>query len=273
MQSHAIDLRSRGQSIALVPTMGCLHAGHLSLIDIAKKRADKVIVSIFVNPRQFEPNEDFDRYPRSLETDLSKCKEHGADFVFNPTAEAMYPQGYSTHVEEKQVSSGLCGISRPNHFSGVITICLKLFNITCPDIVVFGQKDAQQCALIQKLLADLNIPAKLVIGETMRDENGLAMSSRNKYLTNTQYQEALNIPKALNMGKEMVSKDGILSVDRVIAEIVHHLLDSRKIRIIYVEMVDRLTMKPAERDIIPGKHMICLAVWVDQTRLIDNVLL
>ena len=273
MQSHTVELRSRGQSIALVPTMGCLHKGHLSLIDIAKKQADKVIVSIFVNPKQFEPNEDFDRYPRALEEDLLKCEEHGVDFVFNPNVEAMYPEGYSTYVEESQVSSGLCGISRPNHFRGVITICLKLFNITCPNVVVFGQKDAQQCALIQKLLTDLNLPTKLVIGATMRDENGLAMSSRNQYLTDTQYQEALRIPKALNMGKEMVSKDGIRSVDRVVAEIIHHLLLSRKIRVIYVQMVDRLTMKPAGRDIIPGKHMICLAVWVDQARLIDNILL
>lgn len=273
MQSQAIELRSRGQSIALVPTMGCLHKGHLSLIDIAKKQADKVIVSIFVNPRQFEPNEDFERYPRALETDLTKCEEFGVDFVFNPTVETMYPQGYSTYVKEEQVSLGLCGISRPNHFQGVVTICLKLFNISCPNIVVFGQKDAQQCALIQKMLVDLNIPAELVIGETVRDENGLAMSSRNQYLTNTQYQEALRIPKALNMGKNMALKDGVSSVDRVVAEITHDLLLSRKIRLIYVQIVDRLTMKPAERNIIPGKHMICLAVWVDQTRLIDNILI
>lgn len=271
MQSCAVDLRLRGQSIALVPTMGCLHEGHLSLIDLAKNRADKVIVSIFVNPRQFEPNEDFDRYPRALESDLAKCAERGVDFVFNPTVDAMYPQGYSTYVEEEQVSSGLCGISRPSHFRGVATVCLKLFNITCPNSAVFGQKDAQQCALIRKMLSDLNLPVELVIGETMRDANGLAMSSRNQYLTDSQYQEALNIPKALNMGKRMVLEEGVLSVDRVVAEIVHQLLLSRKIRIIYVQIVDRLTMEPASRDITPGKHMICLAVWVDQTRLIDNI--
>jgi pantoate--beta-alanine ligase len=272
MQSRAIGLRSRGELIALVPTMGCLHEGHLSLIDIAKEKADKVVVSIFVNPTQFEPNEDFERYPRTLEEDLEKCKEKGVDLVFNPGAKEIYPEGYSTYVEEETISADLCGISRPRHFRGVTTICMKLFNIVRPDIAVFGQKDAQQCAVIRKMVADLNVPTEIVIGETLRNEDGLAISSRNRYLTNTQYEEALRIPKVLRMGKNMVQKDGIRSVDRVVAEITHDLLLSRRIRIIYVQIVDQLTMKPA-RDIVPGKHILCLAVWVDQVRLIDNILL
>lgn len=253
--------------------MGCLHEGHLSLIDIAKERADKVIVSIFVNPTQFGLNEDFDRYPKSLQEDLEKCRERGVDIVFNPSVDEMYPQGYSTYVNEEQVGSGLCGISRPNHFRGVTTVCLKLFNITRPDIAVFGQKDAQQCAVIQKMVADLNIPAQIVIGETKRGEDGLATSSRNRYLTNTQRDEALTLPKALQIAQRMVQDDGVRSVDRVVAEITHTLSSARQVRVIYVEIVDRLTMEPAGREIIPGQHIVCVAAWLDQTRLIDNIAL
>ena len=273
MQSHAIALRSSGRLIGLVPTMGCLHEGHLSLIDIAKERADKVIVSIFVNPTQFGLNEDFDRYPKSLQEDLEKCRERGVDIVFNPSVDEMYPQGYSTYVSEEQVGSELCGISRPNHFRGVTTVCLKLFNITRPDIAVFGQKDAQQCAVIQKMVADLNIPAQIVIGETKRGEDGLATSSRNRYLTNTQRDEALTLPKALQIAQRMVQDDGVSSVDRVVAEITHTLSSARQVRVIYVEIVDRLTMEPAGREIIPGQHIVCVAAWLDQTRLIDNIAL
>lgn len=271
MQSHAIGLRSSGRLIALVPTMGCLHEGHLSLIDIAKEKADKVIVSIFVNPAQFGPNEDFSRYPRVLEEDIGKCRERGADIVFNPSVEEMYPQGYSTYVNEERISSGLCGLSRPNHFRGVTTVCLKLFNLTRPDIAVFGQKDAQQCAVIKKMVADLNIPAEVLVGPTSRDPDGLAISSRNAYLSAAQREEALSIPKALRIGKDMVDA-GTRSVDRVVAEITHHLSLSRRVRLIYVQIVDPDTMEPA-REIIPGKQIVCVAAWVDQTRLIDNIAL
>ncbi|MDP4611082.1 MAG: pantoate--beta-alanine ligase [Opitutales bacterium] len=271
MQSHAIGLRSSGRLIGLVPTMGCLHEGHLSLIDIAKEKADKVIVSIFVNPTQFGPNEDYDRYPRMLEEDIEKCRERGADIVFNPSLSEMYPDGYSTYVTEEAISEGLCGISRPHHFRGVTTVCLKLFNITRPDIAVFGQKDAQQCAVIRKVVNDLNIPAEVVIGPTHRDPDGLATSSRNAYLSTLQRSEALSISKALNIAKGMI-EEGTRSVDRVVAEITHHLSLSRRVRVIYVQIVDRDTMKPA-REILPGKQVITVAVWVDQTRLIDNILI
>ncbi len=273
MQSHAVGMRSRGESIALVPTMGCLHEGHLSLIEMAKERADKVVVSIFVNPAQFEPNEDFDRYPRMIEEDAKKCREQGVDIFFDPGTEEIYPEGYSTYVDEEGVSSGLCGVSRPRHFRGVTTICLKLFNIVRPDIAVFGQKDAQQCSVVRKVVTDLNVPTEIVVGETKRDENGMAISSRNRYLSEIQYNEALKISKALFMAKKMVQDDGVSSVDRVVAEITHMLLSSRRIRIIYVQIVNQLTMKPAVRDIIPGQHIVCVAIWVDQVRLIDNILL
>lgn len=269
MQSHAIGMRSSGQLIGLVPTMGCLHEGHLSLIDIAKERADKVIVSIFVNPTQFGPSEDFDKYPRVLDDDLSKCRDRGADIVFNPSIAEMYPEGYSTYVNEEHISAGLCGVSRPHHFRGVTTVCLKLFNIARPDIAVFGQKDAQQCAVIRKMVADLNIPTEIVVGPTLRDGDGMATSSRNAYLTDSQRQEALSISKSLMIAKEMVDS-GTRSVDRIVAEVTHHLSLSRRMRVIYVQVVDRDNMEPA-REIVPGKNILCVAAWADQTRLIDNI--
>ena len=213
MQSHSISLRLSEHLIGLVPTMGSLHEGHLSLIDIAKEKTDKVIVSIFVNPTQFGPNEDFDKYPRMLEEDLEKCRQRGADIVFNPTIKEMYPDGYSTYVEEERISSGLCGVSRPLHLRGVTTVCLKLFNITHPDIAVFGQKDAQQCAVIRKMMVDLNISTEIVVGPTQRDDDGIATSSRNVYLSDKQRKEALNISKSLNIARDMVNT-GTKSVDR-----------------------------------------------------------
>jgi len=269
MQSASIGLRSKGELLALVPTMGSLHEGHLTLIDIAKERADKVIVSIFVNPAQFGPSEDFNQYPRVLEADLEKCEARGADIVFNPSVNEMYPEGYSTFVEEEKISAGLCGVSRPHHFRGVTTVCLKLFNIARPDIAVFGQKDAQQCAVIRKMVADLNLPTEIAIGPTVRESDGLALSSRNSYLSDVQRAEAVSISKALKVACEMVD-NGTRSVDRVVAEITHHLMQHRRVRLIYAHVVDKNTMEPAS-EIIPGQQLITVAAWVDQTRLIDNI--
>lgn len=269
MQSVAIGLRSGGKLIGLVPTMGCLHEGHLSLVDLAREKADTVIVSIFVNPTQFGPSEDFGKYPRALEEDLEKCRARGADLVFHPPLEAIYPEGYSTFVTEERLSAGLCGISRPHHFRGVTTVCLKLFNITRPDFVVLGQKDAQQCAVLSKMVEDLNLPLEVVVGETVRDEDGLAVSSRNAYLSKAQRAEALVIPGALKIARQMV-ESGTRNVDRVVAEITHHLTQSRRVRVIYVQIVDRVTMEPA-REIEPGRHIACVAAWVDDIRLIDNM--
>lgn len=269
MQSHAIGLRSSGRLIGLVPTMGSLHDGHLSLIDIAKENADKVIVSIFVNPTQFGPSEDFQQYPRVLEEDLEKCEARGVDIVFNPPVSEMYPKGYSTYVEEENLSAGLCGISRPHFFRGVTTVCLKLFNIARPDLAIFGQKDAQQCAVVKKMVADLNLPTEILIGPTLREPDGLALSSRNGYLTEVQRKEALSISKALRVAKGMV-EEGTRSVDRIVAEITHHLSLHRRVRVIYVQVVDKETMEHAA-EIVPGKQLATVAAWVDQTRLIDNI--
>ncbi len=197
MQSTAISLRLEGHLIGFVPTMGCLHQGHLSLVDRAKNSSDKVIVSIFVNPTQFGPNEDFDRYPRLLKEDLKLCEEAGVDIVFCPSMNDMYPEGYSTYVDEVFVGKDLCGISRPNFFRGVSTICVKLFNLVRPDFSYFGKKDAQQCAVIKKVVKDLNIATEIIECETVREPDGLAMSSRNRYLTEAQREDALAISKAL----------------------------------------------------------------------------
>ncbi len=255
--------------IALVPTMGALHAGHESLIEIARQKGDFVVVSIFVNPTQFAPNEDYDEYPRLLEKDLEICRKHEVDAVFHPTREEMYPPGYSTFVDEEVVSKGLCGVSRPHFFRGVVTVCVKLFNIVRPDFAVFGAKDAQQCAVVRKAVEDLVLPVEVIIGPTVREEDGLAMSSRNKYLTPEQREHAKVIYKALKTGKELADQ-GVRSVDRVIAEVTHHLSQNRRVRMIYASVVDKQRMQPV-RQVDPGSCLIAVACWVDEVRLIDNI--
>ncbi|GHC10865.1 pantoate--beta-alanine ligase [Cerasicoccus arenae] len=271
MQSQATRLRGQGRLIGFAPTMGALHEGHLSLIDIVREKSDVVIVSIFVNPTQFGPNEDFDRYPRPLEADLAACEAHGADIVFAPSRDDLLPPNFSTYVEENSCSQGLCGISRPGHFRGVSTIVAILFNVCRPDFAVFGQKDAQQAAVIKKMVTDLNFPVEIIIAPTVREPDGLAMSSRNRYLDPGQRQDAARLSQALVIGKEIVAK-GNLSVDRIKAEVTHHLSQSRRIRIIYVEIVDPDSMKP-ERAVRPGQSLLTVAVWLEQTRLIDNMTL
>ena len=228
-----------------------------------------VIISIFVNPTQFGPSEDYEKYPRVLKEDAKKCLERGVDVLFTPSVEEMFPVNYSTYVNEERFSLGLCGLSRPHHFRGVNTVCLKLFNITAPNFAVFGLKDAQQCAVIRKMVVDLDLPIEIVIGPTHRDEDGMAASSRNVYLTDLQRQEALCISKSLEIAKNMVDS-GTKSVDRIVAEVTHRLSSMRRIRVIYVQIVDRDTMEVSSQ-IIPKKSLLCAAAWVDQIRLIDNI--
>lgn len=271
MQTLAEDLRSKDQIIGLVPTMGALHEGHLSLVRLAAERADTVVVSIFVNPTQFGPSEDFAHYPRDLEGDLAKCAAAGADVVFAPSAEELYPKGYSTYVVEEFIAKPLEGASRPAHFRGVTTIIAKLFNIVRPDLAVFGQKDAQQVAVIKKMVNDLHFTVDVLTAPTLRDPDGVAMSSRNRLLTPTQRQEAVALHQALLKVKEMVAA-GERRSDRLIAEATHLLSEHRRVRVIYAAIVDRCTMEPV-RDVLPGKALLALAAWVDQVRLIDNELL
>jgi len=271
MQTLTEDLRSKGQIIGLVPTMGALHAGHLSLIQTASEQADTVVVSIFVNPTQFGPNEDFSKYPRELEQDLKACEEAGADFVFAPSNEEIYPKGYSTYITEESVGKPLEGVTRPTHFRGVTTIVAKLFNIVRPDLAVFGQKDAQQVAVIKKMVQDLNFTVNVIVAPTLREPEGLAMSSRNRYLSTAQRLESLAISQALNKAHEMVAT-GERRSDRLIAEATHILSQKRRVRVIYVAVVDRNTMEPM-RDVVTGVSMMTIAAWVDETRLIDNAIL
>lgn len=269
MQNLAIRLRVEGHLLALVPTMGSLHEGHLSLIDTAKSRADQCIVSIFVNPTQFGPNEDYESYPRQRSEDLALCEQRGADIVFLPDPAEIYPPEFSTYVVEGRIGKDLEGISRPGHFRGVTTVVAILFNLCRPDVAVFGQKDAQQVAIIQRMTRDLRFATEIVVAPTVRESDGLAMSSRNVYLDPPERTEAAKIHVALKAGQQLV-KQGITSTERVKAEVLHHLAQSRRLRVIYVEVVDRETMSP-ERSIRSGQSMILTAVWMDRTRLIDNL--
>ena len=269
MQSTSISNRSKGKLIGLVPTMGALHEGHASLIRVAGAKADITIVSLFVNPTQFGPSEDFQQYPRDFERDRRLCEENGVDILFAPAEEEIYPPGYSVFVEESSVSKGLCGVSRPHHFRGVTTVCAKLFNLVRPDVAVFGQKDAQQCAVVRKMVADLPLPVEIAVGPTVREEDGLALSSRNQYLSTEQRKDAGLIFEALSTGKEL-SEQGVRSVDRIIAEVTHILAKSRRLRIIYAAIVDPALMQPV-KEVRPGESLIAVACWVDQIRLIDNI--
>ena len=271
MRTLAEELRSKGQIVGLVPTMGALHEGHMSLIKLAAERVDTVVVSIFVNPTQFGPNEDFSKYPRELEDDLKRCEEAGADIVFAPAVDEVYPKGYSTFITEEFVSKPLEGVSRPIHFRGVTTVVAILFNVVRPDLAVFGQKDAQQVAVIRKMVHDLRFTVDIVVAPTVREAEGLARSSRNRYLTTSQRQEALALSEALNYGKSMVEK-GEMRSDRLIAEATHILAQRRRVRVIYIAVVNRNTME-AMREVVPGLSMMAIAVWVDEVRLIDNVML
>lgn len=271
MSDFCAALRREGKRIALVPTMGALHEGHMSLIDIARKNADACVVSVFVNPTQFGPNEDYSSYPRQLEADSAACEARGADAVFAPAPGDIYAPDASTFVVEESVSSNLCGKSRPNHFRGVTTVVAILFNIVRPDCAVFGEKDAQQVSVIKRMVRDLFMGVEIIRAPLVRAESGLAVSSRNKYLHGAQLETAARLSRALAAGKELV-ENGCLNIHRVKAEIVNQLSKSSRIRVIYVEIVDAETSLPVN-DIVPGKTRAAIAVWLDQTRLIDNMVL
>jgi pantoate--beta-alanine ligase len=267
MQETAVQQRTQGRLIALVPTSGAIHEGLLSLVKQAQEKADTVVVSIFVNPLEFGPNEDFDRFPRSRENDLEACEKAGVDMVFIPTAKEMYPAGYSTKVTEDSYAQGLCGISRPNYYRGVCTVYVKLFNVIRPDLLMMGLRDAQQVAVVRKLIADLNFPLSVEVGEVVRAADGLALNARNAYLNEFQRRDATLLYTALSEGKRLVDS-GINNVDRVLAEVIHHLSQSRRLRVIHVSAVDPETMQ-ARREIIRGETLVIAAVWCDEVRLLD----
>jgi pantoate--beta-alanine ligase len=271
MRAMAAELQGAKKTIALVPTQGALHAGQEALIRAAVAKADVVVVSIFVNALQFPPNEITAKYPRTPETDLKLCEECGVQIVFTPTAEEFYPRGFATYVVEETTSKVLCGVSRPTHFRGVITMMAKLFNLVHPTFVFFGQKTAQRAAVVRKMAGDLGFPVEVVVVPTVREEDGLAVGVRNREFTATLWDESLSLSQALKKAKEM-SDAGVRSTDRIIAEATHILGQRRRVRIIYVTIVDAATMETA-REVIPGKVMLAIAAWVDEVRVIDNALL
>jgi len=269
MQSRATRLRNEGKTIGCVPTMRYLHRGHLSLVDLVRAKCDALILSIFVNPTQFGAGEDFEKYPRDVKRDLELCGEKGVDFVFTPQSSEIYEPDASTFVVEEVVGKGLCGDTRPAHFKGVATVCAKLFNLRQPHLVALGQKDAQQVVVLKRMIRDLHFPIDVLVGPILREDDGLAMSSRNAYLEPNQRKDALLISRALQAARVLVEEKGSSNVDRVKAEVLNILKEGRYLRVNYVEIVDRETMVP-ETEIIPGRSMLAVAVWVEQVRLIDN---
>jgi pantoate--beta-alanine ligase len=271
MRRVSAEVRQAGQTVALVPTRGALHAGHAALIALASTRATYVVVVVFPNPLAFGPSENYAGYPRCPDADLKLCEELRVDAVFMPTVDEMFPRGFSSFVAEETISKVLCGISRPTHFRGVTTGIAKLLNIVRPTVVVLGQRDAQQVAVVRKMIGDLGFEAEVAVVPIVRESDGLALTVRNRELTATQRQEALSIHAALQRAKEMVAS-GVRSPDRVIAEATHLIGERRRVRIIYISIVDPGTMEPM-REVVQGRTLLAVAVWVDEVRMIDNVLL
>ncbi|HAD82445.1 MAG: pantoate--beta-alanine ligase [Candidatus Edwardsbacteria bacterium RIFOXYD12_FULL_50_11] len=263
--------KKQGKRIGFVPTMGALHEGHLSLIRMAKKHSDFVVVSIFVNPTQFGPKEDYKKYPRNLKKDAALCQTAGADLIFSPSPEEIYPKGFSTYIDVEGLTQGLCGVSRPGHFRGVATVVAKLFNIVQPDAAVFGQKDAQQLAVIRRMTADLDLPVKIIGAPIVREGDGLAMSSRNAYLTLEERAEAPTLYRALLKAKALADS-GQRTAGRIKGEIKKILYrDAPLAEIDYIEIVDNETLKPVKQ--IKKNTLIALAVKLPNARLIDNLVI
>jgi len=257
-----------GKKIGLVPTMGYLHEGHLSLVDTARQNADVVVMSIFVNPTQFGPNEDLARYPRDFARDEKLARERGVDYIFYPEVAAMYPEPYFTYIVTEQMAKVLCGVSRPIHFRGVTTIVAKLFNIIQPDVAVFGQKDAQQAIIIRQMVRDLNFPINIIVAPIVREPDGLAMSSRNVYLAPEERQQAPVIHRALVEAVRAVAQ-GQTNAGEIAEQIRRTILTTPLARIDYVEIVDDRTLLPV-KIVAPGTF-VAVAVYYGKTRLIDNI--
>ncbi len=269
MQAEAERLRLQGQRIGFVPTMGYLHEGHLSLVRTARQHADIVVMSIFVNPTQFGPTEDYNEYPRNFDRDVALAASVGCHIVFNPSVNDIYPENYLTYVEVEKITGVLCGRSRPTHFRGVTTIVAKLFHIVKPHVAVFGQKDAQQALVIQRMVRDLNFDIQIVIAPIVREKDGLAMSSRNIYLTPEQRQQAVALYQALMMAKSLIEK-GERSAQVIKDHMRRHIERLAAATIDYIEIVDTTHLQPLA--ILQGEVLIALAVKIGKPRLIDNII-
>ena len=265
------EWRSKGETVGLVPTMGYLHAGHQSLIKKSVEQNDHTVVSVFVNPIQFGPNEDLEAYPRDLARDAELCETTGADMIFNPEPEEMYKDGFVSFVDMNGLTNHLCGLSRPVHFRGVCTVCTKLFNIVTPDRAYFGQKDAQQLAVIKRMVKDLNMPLEIVGCPIVREEDGLAMSSRNTYMNDEERKAALILSKSIKLGQKLI-EDGERSAEVVRTEMTKLLQSETMADVEYVNVVNNLTME--DIDTVEGDILVAIAVKINnKVRLIDNFMM
>ena len=271
MQRQALRWREQSVRIGFVPTMGYLHAGHMSLVRRARGEAGRqgrVIVSIYVNPAQFGPREDFSRYPRDLKADQELCRKAGVDLIFAPSDDEMYAKPYSTFVVEEDLSHVMEGCSRPGHFRGVATVVAKLFNIALPDVAVFGAKDYQQAAVIRRMARDLNFPVRIIVADTVREKDGLAMSSRNKYLTGDRRAQALVLGQSIEKARMLVKGKRKLSAAALKKQLQKFIELQPAAKLDYVEFFDPLTLQAVD-EVRSGAHM-ALAVFIGNTRLIDN---
>jgi pantoate--beta-alanine ligase len=269
MQKAANELRLKGRTLSFVPTMGFLHAGHLSLMRLAREKADVLIVSIFVNPTQFEPGEDFDQYPRDIEQDEQLCEQELVDILFYPEKDLMYPGNFNTFIITENLSNRLCGVTRPVHFRGVTTIVAKLFNIVKPHFAVFGQKDAQQALILRRMVIDLNFDIELIIAPIIREPDGLAMSSRNQYLNEDERQDALVLSQALNIAEKMIAA-GEENSKTIKSEMMKMIHSAPLVILDYLEIVDYNSLESVDR--ISENTLIAIAARIGNTRLIDNII-
>jgi pantoate--beta-alanine ligase len=270
MKEASAEVKSNGHSIGFVPTMGYLHEGHLSLVRESTSQADRTVVSIFVNPAQFSPREDFKKYPRDEKRDSEILEKEGVDFLFMPDGEEMYPKDYKTYVEVHELQNKLCGRSRPGHFRGVCTVVLKLFHIINPDLSFFGQKDAQQAIILQRMVKDLDMGVKINVLPIVRDEDGLALSSRNEYLSPEERKAALCLSRSLEAARSMIGV-GERETERIVRSMKEIIKKEPLARIDYVEIVEMEKLNPIPR--IAKKALIALAVFIGEARLIDNAII
>ncbi|MCK5913263.1 MAG: pantoate--beta-alanine ligase [Desulfuromusa sp.] len=267
MRQRVVTAQAAGQTISFVPTMGFLHQGHLSLLEEGRKRGDLLVLSIFVNPTQFGVGEDFDDYPRDLQQDSDLAQAGGVDIVFAPTAKDMYPSGYATYVDVEEITNTLCGASRPGHFRGVCTVVSKLFNIVQPQVALFGNKDFQQLAVIKRMTLDMNLPVEILGMPIFREDDGLAMSSRNVYLSQDQRKQALVLSQSLARAKQLVAA-GETDCARIISELKETISKKPDARIDYIQICQQLTLEDQVQ--VDNDSVLLLAVYIGPTRLIDN---
>lgn len=272
MQKAAEELRLQGKRIGVVPTMGYLHDGHLSLVKIAREKSDIVILTLFVNPMQFAPDEDFNRYPRDFNRDRRLANEAGCDILFAPDRNDMYPEGYLTHVEVEKLSKVLEGEFRPTHFRGVTTVVAKLFNITKPHVAVFGQKDAQQAIIIRQMVRDLNFDIEIIVAPIVREPDGLAMSSRNVYLNPSERKDALVLKKSLDLAERMVRK-GERDSTKIIASMSKLIRSKKTATLDYVAVVDPESLSEVRKLQKNRSVLVLVAARIGKTRLIDNTVI